>query len=435
MCTWRKEKKSLGNCIEMNGTKIKEINEEETYRYLGMEESIKYDNIINKGNIVKEFKRRIRKIWSSELNARNKVIATNTFAIPLLTYSFGILNWTREEILGFDIITRKIMNMNNSLQRKSDTDRLVIARKKGGRGLRNIEDEFLCKVVGLVQHFQNVKNTNPFIHKVIDHEKDHLITINNTIRNELNLINDVEGRNDTIEMKRQLQELKIKNWEEKAVHGYFLRKLREINQSIDYAKTWGRLKSGTLTSDVESYICSLQEQEVNTREAQKRHEKDILKKQNMNSSCRMCKNREENLQHILGVCPAISTNLYLNSRHNPVAETVYFEFLKRIGKNDQYLKRPVNILLHDEYEIWWDQKVSTPNRIPHNKPDIIIWNNKLKYCQIIDISVPLDFNIEKKNVEKRDNYMALVSELQRVYRDYKYDIVATVIGPLVYRKI
>ena len=184
-----KEKKTLGNCIETNGTKIKEINEEETYRYLGMEESIKYDNIINKGNIVKEFKRRIRKIWSSEFNAHNKVIAANMFAIPLLIFSFGILNRTSEEIL------KKIMNMNNSLQRKSDTDRLYISRKKGGRGLRNIEDEFLCKVVGLVQHFQNVKNTNLFIHKVIDHEKDHLITINNTIRNEL------------------LQGLKIKNWE------------------------------------------------------------------------------------------------------------------------------------------------------------------------------------------------------------------------------
>ena len=48
-----RKKKSLGNCIEMNGNKIKEINEEETYRYLGMEEPIKYDNIINKGNIVK----------------------------------------------------------------------------------------------------------------------------------------------------------------------------------------------------------------------------------------------------------------------------------------------------------------------------------------------------------------------------------------------
>ena len=50
-----------------------------------------------------------------------------------------------------------------------------------------------------------------------------------------------------------------------------MRKMKNIN--LDHNQTWNWLRSNTLTSQVESYICSLQEQEINTREARKRHEK------------------------------------------------------------------------------------------------------------------------------------------------------------------
>jgi hypothetical protein len=34
----------------------------------------------------------------SELNAKNKITAIGTLAIPVLRYSFGIINWRLEEI-------------------------------------------------------------------------------------------------------------------------------------------------------------------------------------------------------------------------------------------------------------------------------------------------------------------------------------------------
>ena len=115
-----------------------------------------------------------------------------------------------------------------------------------------------------------------------------------------------------------------------------------------------------------------------------------------------------------------------------MAEVVYFEVLKNLEIRNQHQRKPVNVLVHNEYEIWWDQKISTPNNIPHNKPDIVIWNHLEKSCQIIDISVPLDFNICKKIIEKKDHYMGLVSELQRVYREYKFNIIPIIVGSLGY---
>ena len=54
---------------------------------------------------MKEYMKRIRKIWSSELYSDNKVIAQNTFAIPVLTPTFGIVKWTKEELEQMDVKT------------------------------------------------------------------------------------------------------------------------------------------------------------------------------------------------------------------------------------------------------------------------------------------------------------------------------------------
>ena len=66
--------------------------------------------------------KRIRKIWSSELYSNNKVIAHNTFAIPVLTPTFGIINWTKEELEQMDVETREILSCNGSFHVNSDID-------------------------------------------------------------------------------------------------------------------------------------------------------------------------------------------------------------------------------------------------------------------------------------------------------------------------
>jgi len=42
--------------------------------------------------------RRLRMILKSELNARNKITAIGALAVPVLRYSFGVINWRIEDI-------------------------------------------------------------------------------------------------------------------------------------------------------------------------------------------------------------------------------------------------------------------------------------------------------------------------------------------------
>ena len=49
-----------------------------------------------KEKIRKECYRRVRGVLQSELNAKNKLKAINTLAIPAVTYSFNVVNWNLE---------------------------------------------------------------------------------------------------------------------------------------------------------------------------------------------------------------------------------------------------------------------------------------------------------------------------------------------------
>ena len=81
---------------------------------------------------MKEYFRRVKAIWSSELNSRNKTFAHNTFALPILVPTAGILEWTLQEIEEVDKKTRKLLCTSDNFHRNSDVDRLYVKKKDGG---------------------------------------------------------------------------------------------------------------------------------------------------------------------------------------------------------------------------------------------------------------------------------------------------------------
>ena len=56
-------------------------------------------------NKAKEYLTSDKKIWSSELSDYNKVVAHNSSAMPVITPTVGIIDWTIDEIERLDINT------------------------------------------------------------------------------------------------------------------------------------------------------------------------------------------------------------------------------------------------------------------------------------------------------------------------------------------
>ena len=109
--------------IDIN-REIQELEQGKTYKYLGTEESEGIQHQKMKERLKQEHKRRLRMILKSELHARNKITTIGALAVPVLRYSFGIINWRTEEIKKIVRKTRKMLIMYKTHHPKADIDRL-----------------------------------------------------------------------------------------------------------------------------------------------------------------------------------------------------------------------------------------------------------------------------------------------------------------------
>jgi hypothetical protein len=65
--------------------------------------------------------------------------------------------------------------------------------------------------------------------------------------------------------------------------------------------------------------------------------------------------------------------------------------------------------------ILWNQQVQTDRTIPNNKPDIIVRDNEKGTCMLIDVAIPGDRKVIKKEAEKILKYKDLTIEIQRMW--------------------
>ena len=434
LCIEHGKRKSLEESIVINDTEIRELDIGETYTYLGVDENIGMNGELNKDKVKREYLRRTRKIWKSELNARNKVTAHNCFAVAMVRPTVGILDWSKQEIRDIDTATRKILAMTGSLNKKSDIDRLYVKRDQGGRGIISIEDRYCIRMISLHEHLEQVKHQNHYLMKVIEHEKNNIVRLSNEFKEEFNELASQlvsEGvENIEKKIKRCLNMHHLKSWEEKVTHGYLQCQIKK-NEQINLKETYGWLKSENFSSHVEGYLFSLQEQEINTRAAQKCWERNLDKKRNIDGRCRLCKQKDEDLFHIISSCSSLSNSMYLYYRHDNVGKIIYEEITAdEQGKVTRQCRKPPTVTHCNGKEIWWNVPLNLPNKVEHNRPDIIEWDNVNKTCTILEISTPLDTNVTDRTKWKKDLYMPLVAEMSRIYKQYKFKIVPIVVGAL-----
>uniref|UniRef100_A0A2H6N264 Reverse transcriptase domain-containing protein n=1 Tax=Micrurus carvalhoi TaxID=3147026 RepID=A0A2H6N264_9SAUR len=98
--------------IEMPNGQLIKYNQNEAYKYLGI---LQLDNIKHGevNTIVRrEYTNRVRKILKSKLNGGNTIKAMNTWAVPVIRYMAGIVNWTQSDLDILDRKTRKLMTMH-----------------------------------------------------------------------------------------------------------------------------------------------------------------------------------------------------------------------------------------------------------------------------------------------------------------------------------
>ena len=102
--------------------------EEGGYNYIGIYEADGVKSEEMKGQIKKEYIRRVRNILKSKLIGGNIISAINLRAVSIVRYGAGIISWTKIELEELDRKTRKLMTMYGRQHPKADVDRLYLQR-------------------------------------------------------------------------------------------------------------------------------------------------------------------------------------------------------------------------------------------------------------------------------------------------------------------
>ena len=71
---------------------IRDLDLEENYKYLGVNEGDGINHASMKEKIRKKYYRRIRLVLKTELNSKNRIEAINSLTVPVVQYSFNIIN-------------------------------------------------------------------------------------------------------------------------------------------------------------------------------------------------------------------------------------------------------------------------------------------------------------------------------------------------------
>ncbi len=151
--------------------------------------------------------------------------------------------------------------------------------------------------------------------------------------------------------------------------------------------------------------------------------------------CRLCNKYQESVDHLLAGCEKLAGREYLN-RHNNALMVLAVEWAKERGLLDKEAKwyqmtwEKGKTLATRDYKLLWDFEFRLRKTTPARRPDLILEDNIKKEIFIIDMTCPMEQNIETKRQEKLTKYRQLSYETREKRPGYFVKIIPIVIGCL-----
>ena len=405
-------KRQLLNFELEQGNFINSMDENETYKYLGFQQNTQIKHTSIKQTLITQYLQRIRSILKTKLHGRNTIKAINTYATPVLTYSFGTIRWTNTDLEQIQRNTRTLLTKHHIHHPHSSTIRLYLPRSQGGRGLTDIKLLHQTQIHNLRQYFYN-KSDISVLHKTITYADKSYTPLN---LHETNILP------PTSKLTYITNNIQI--WNQKPLHGRFP---QEVNQDcVDSTATHTWLSECDIFPETEGFMLAIQDQVINTRN----YKKHILKDKTLtHDSCRLCSQTSETIQHIISACTRLAQTEYKH-RHDQVAKIIHQKLaLKHDLTTDNtphYKYTPQIILENHTHKLYWDRTLLTDKTIHHNRPDITLIDKIQKAIYIIDIAIPNTNNLTKTHAEKHRKYTDIALELKAQWR-----MRSTVIVPII----
>ena len=139
---------------------IKNLDQHNVYKFLGVSENTKQQDQQVLEATAKTYLQRLSIIWSTPLSDHANVVASNQYALPVLTYLMWTQTWAIANIQQLDREERKIIVEKGGNQPKGLTAILYVSRKLYGRGLKSVGNEYKnTKIKAAVKLYCNADPT------------------------------------------------------------------------------------------------------------------------------------------------------------------------------------------------------------------------------------------------------------------------------------
>jgi hypothetical protein len=122
--------------------------------------------------------------------------------------------------------------------------------------------------------------------------------------------------------------------------------------------------------------------------------KNKIFKAEIESKCWLCKQHEETIDHITLGCSILAKGEYL-MRHDKVCVHLHYSICKAVAfemTDKWYTHMPKPVYEEGDVAVLWNQAIHIGREVTANKPDVIIKNQKVKTCTLIDVAIPTDRN-------------------------------------------
>ena len=373
--------------------------------------------------VTNEYLRRVKALARSKLYSKNLFDALNSWAVSVVRYSAGILNWRENELKAIDVKTRKVLTMNGIFHKKGNVDRVYIKRKLGGRGLISVEDCVRMEE----RNLRNYLRGDACVETLVLATSSVLLGIEQC-KEEGNhngaCTFECYREESGAEYKTRVSNERVERVSEMKMHGRFFREVSNVLG--DSMFEW--VASGSVNKSTEGLVFAAQEQALPTNFL-----KAKITGESEDANCRVCKKELETVTHLVSSCSGLAQREY-KRRHDRMGLRVYWEICKKYGmkcSEHWYTECPEKVRKSEcgFYEVWWDRPVETTKRLEHNKPDVVIIDRKRKLWTFIDFSVPNDKNVLLKGEEKKETYKELANEIRRIHK-VRTKIVPIVVGAL-----
>ena len=210
------------------------------------------------------------------------------------------------------------MTMNKEFYPRGDVAQLCVFRKNVGRGLIGCENGVKSEGNGLGWYVKN--NLEQFLVVV---KTSRIITNEETV--------------DPKNFKKTKDEQRKNEWTAKRMHGQFVTDM----ENKETHNTWRRMRKSDLKGCTKAFICSAQEQSIQTN-----YIKQNIDKTTRSTLSRMCGTTNETISPIVSECGKLAQKKY-KQRHDSVWRYVHWQFCEKLGFNEA---RTV-CYYHETYEI------------------------------------------------------------------------------------